>query len=154
MADVFTTRKRSDIMSRIRSRGNRATEIRLIAVLKAHGITGWRRNWPLFGHPDIVFPKQRIAIFVDGCFWHCCPIHRTRPATNRAFWDKKLARNVVRDRLVARELKAAGWRVIRIWQHELRRNVQHKCLQRVRKLLGRLRPTSRKTARNATIEEE
>ncbi len=140
MADVFSAKKRSAIMSRVRSKGNRATELRLITLLRHAKITGWRRNWPLFGHPDIVFPKHRVAIFVDGCFWHCCPIHRTRPATNRAFWDKKLARNIARDRLVISTLQAAGWFVLRIWQHELGRNVQHKCLERVCKALGQNRP--------------
>ena len=66
MPDVFTKAKRSEVMSRIRSRGNRATELRLIALMREHGITGWRRNVPLFGKPDFVFRAAKLAVFVDG----------------------------------------------------------------------------------------
>ena len=70
MADVFTRTKRSDVMSRIRSRGNRDTELRMIQLFREHQITGWRRNTRVFGRPDFVFPRPKIAVFVDGCFWH------------------------------------------------------------------------------------
>ena len=116
MADIFTTAKRSKVMSRIRSRGNRATELRLIALMRAHGITGWRRNARLFGMPDFVFRAARLAVFVDGCFWHACPRHATMPRSNRVFWKAKLTRNVARDREVTRTLRKAGWRVLRIWE--------------------------------------
>jgi DNA mismatch endonuclease (patch repair protein) len=86
-----------------------------------HGITGWRRRQPLFGKPDFVFRKQKVAVFVDGCFWHGCPKHGTRPKSNAAFWNDKIHRNINRDRLVNATLRAAGWRVLRIWEHELRR---------------------------------
>ena len=116
MPDVFTKTKRSAVMARIRSRGNLATEMRMIAIFRAHGITGWRRNRPVFGHPDFVFPKLRAALFVDGCFWHGCPCHYRAPATRRAFWRKKFERNTARDRLVTRTLRKAGWRVVRVWE--------------------------------------
>ena len=121
MADVFTKAKRSAVMALIRSRGNRATELRLIAVMREHGITGWRRNAPVFGKPDFVFRRERVAVFVDGCFWHGCPRHATMPANNRAFWKAKLARNVERDREVTRTLRKAGWRVLRVWECALTR---------------------------------
>lgn len=121
MADVFTKAKRSAVMSLIRSRGNRATELRLIALMREHGITGWRRNAPVFGKPDFVFRHERVAVFVDGCFWHGCPRHATKPANNRAFWQAKLARNAERDREVTRELRKAGWRVVRVWECALTR---------------------------------
>ena len=70
MPDVFTPAKRSEVMSRIRSRGNRATELALVKLMRAEGITGWRRQWPLHGKPDFVFPKARVAVFVDG--WLPC----------------------------------------------------------------------------------
>lgn len=79
-------------MSRVRSRGNAATEGRLIRLFRRYGITGWRRGYRLFGTPDFVFPKLRLALFVDGCFWHCCPQHSTHPAGNATFWAAKLAR--------------------------------------------------------------
>jgi DNA mismatch endonuclease (patch repair protein) len=121
MADVFTKSKRSEVMARIRSRGNRDTELALARLLRRHGITGWRRNQALFGKPDFVFRKLKLAIFVDGCFWHTCPWHSTKLRHNAAFWRRKLAANKARDRRVNRALRRAGWRVLRIWEHELAR---------------------------------
>ena len=68
MADVFDAEKRSDIMRQVKSKKNKSTELRLIEIFKQNGITGWRRNYPVKGHPDFVFPKKKIAVFVDGCF--------------------------------------------------------------------------------------
>src|SRR3989304_3392752 len=110
MADVFTQGKRSQVMSRIRGRGNKDTEVALATLLHQHGITGWRRHQPLFGKPDFAFRKHRLAIFVDGCFWHRCPKHSNMPVNNRAFWQKKLMANKRRDRLVNLTLKKRGWR--------------------------------------------
>ena len=135
MADVFTQAKRSDVMSRIRSRGNKDTELALIRVFRAHHITGWRRHQPVFGKPDFVFPKLRLAVFVDGCFWHGCPMHATKPRNNAAFWRKKLSKNKARDQLVNRTLRKAGWRVLRIWEHELARKREGKLLSRIVKAL-------------------
>ena len=120
MADIFSSKKRSAVMACIRGSGNKATELRLMAIFKAHGITGWRRKAAVFGKPDFVFPKLRLAVFVDGCFWHGCPIHATQPKTNAKFWREKIARNQSRDRLVTRTLRRTGWRVLRVWEHELR----------------------------------
>jgi DNA mismatch endonuclease, patch repair protein len=108
-------------MSRIRGQGNKETELALIKLFRLNGITGWRRRWPLYGKPDFVFPKLKVAIFVDGCFWHCCPRHSNMPATNRPFWQRKLDGNRRRDRLVSRTLRRRGWRVVRVWEHELGR---------------------------------
>src|SRR5262245_49837333 len=115
MADIWNKRKRSHVMSLICSRGNKDTELRLIAIFKTHSIRGWRRNNKLPGKPDFVFRAQRLALFVDGCYWHGCPVHYNRPKSNRAFWDAKIARNRQRDREVKRLLKAKGWCVLRIW---------------------------------------
>jgi len=119
MVDVFSDAKRSEIMSRVRSRGNKATELRLIEILRANRIVGWRRSSAIFGRPDFVFAKARVAIFVDGCFWHGCREHRSIPKANEEFWRKKIAGNRVRDRRVNKALSEAGWYVLRIWQHEL-----------------------------------
>lgn len=119
MADVFTKAKRSEVMSRIRGKGNASTEQRMIKLFREQGIKGWRRNWPLPGKPDFTFPKQRIAVFVDGCFWHRCPNCYHKPATNAEFWEKKIGRNVERDKEVNRDLKKRGWKVVRVWEHEL-----------------------------------
>jgi len=164
MADVFSKAKRSEVMSRIRSRGNQDTELALARLLRANGITGWRRHVqvriaergmrnhtsprpspqrgegarPAFRvKPDFVFPKLRTVIFADGCFWHGCPRHATKPRHNAAFWRKKLAGNKTRDRLVTRTLRRAGWRVLRIWEHELPRQ----------KAEGRMKNAKNKTVR-------
>ncbi|UGT64897.1 very short patch repair endonuclease [Nocardia asteroides] len=68
--------------------------------------------------PDIVFTARKLAVFVDGCFWHACPVHGRRPTTNEWYWSPKLQRNIDRDQRVSGALRAAGWRVVRIWEHE------------------------------------
>src|SRR4051812_47213892 len=121
MPDVFTPEKRSAVMSRIRGSGNKDTELRMIAAFRAHKIGGWRRKSRLFGKPDFVFLKKRVALFVDGCFWHGCPTpkHSPWPKGNADFWFKKLSSNRRRDRVVTRTLRAQGWTVIRVWEHDL-----------------------------------
>ena len=123
-------------MARVHSRGNKRTELALLSILRHHKITGWRRHQPLFGKPDFAFQQQRLALFVDGCFWHCCPKHSTRPASNRAFWMQKLARNRARDVLVNQTLRKDGWKVIRIWQHDLTQKNEAQIAARVRKYLA------------------
>ena len=158
-------------MSRIRSRGNKATELALARLLRVQRISGWRRHLLIRAtvdssklivdspkrrvvgrrrreeshsskakvsgsgqkpdrassprllrvKPDFVFLKSRTAVFVDGCFWHGCPRHATKPKGNAAFWRRKLSANKQRDALVTRSLRRAGWRVIRIWEHELQK---------------------------------
>ena len=119
MADILNPTQRSYCMSRIRGSGNAATELRLIRLFQQNRIIGWRRNWPLFGKPDFVFPARRLAIFVDGEFWHGHPTRANIPVTNRAFWIAKIERNRKRDLLVKRTLSASGWTVIRIWQRDI-----------------------------------
>ncbi|MBB5034216.1 very short patch repair endonuclease [Prosthecobacter vanneervenii] len=176
MPDVFTPAKRSEVMSRIRSTGNAATELRLVALMRAAGITGWRRHVqlslgttamsvppsssaspaapgkakaggkvkasaptpatrPLRVRPDFIFRTQRVAVFVDGCFWHGCPRHATRPRQNRKFWDEKIARNRQRDLLVTRRLRQRGWTVLRLWECALTRQRQPRTLARLRRAL-------------------
>lgn len=130
--DIFTEAKRSAVMSRIRSRGNKATELELAKIFRANGITGWRRNQPVFGKPDFVFRRLSLAVFVDGCYWHGCPQHATKPRTNAAFWRKKFEANKARDLLVNRTLRKAGWRVVRICEHELERKHLAKALRKLR----------------------
>lgn len=131
MADVFTKEKRSKVMSAIRGWGNKATELRLISIMRKHGVTGWRRNKPLFGRPDFVFPKFRLAVFVDGCFWHCCPIHSVKPKNNPKFWRDKFQANKKRDQIVNKTLKKSGWNVLRIWEHELQVKFESKVVKRI-----------------------
>ena len=136
MPDVFSKAKRSEVMSHIRGHGNKDTELALVRVFRQHRVTGWRRHQAVFGKPDFVFPKLRLAVFVDGCFWHGCPRHETKPRHNAAFWGKKFARNKARDRLVTRTLRQSGWRVLRIWEHELARRNEARLVSRLRRILG------------------
>lgn len=134
--DVFSKTKRSEVMSRIRSKGNIDTEIKLCSFFRKYRITGWRRHQPVFGKPDFVFPKLKVAVFVDGCFWHGCPKHSNTPVNNREFWQQKLAANKTRDQLVNRTLRACGWRVLRIWEHELALRKQVGLLQKIERALA------------------
>lgn len=151
MPDVFSKAKRSEVMSRIRSTGNKDTEQKLAGLMRAAGITGWRRQARIkyevgmmkdergtekkAVRPDFVFRTERVAVFVDGCFWHGCPRHATRPQQNRKFWDAKLARNKARDRAVTRGLKKAGWTVLRIWECALTKKRQVATLRRMERAL-------------------
>jgi DNA mismatch endonuclease, patch repair protein len=104
-------------MARVRSR-NTTPEVALRKELWALG-RRYRLHAPIPGRPDIVFARARVAVFVDGCFWHGCPEHYTAPAANAEFWRAKLERNVARDRQVDRELAGHGWLVLRLWEHEI-----------------------------------
>ena len=136
MPDVFTKTKRSEVMSRIRGSGNKKTELALIAIFRRNHITGWRRHQKVFGKPDFIFRSKRLAVFVDGCFWHGCPKHYNMPANNRAFWIKKLGANKSRDREVTRSLREKGWNVIRIWEHELSAQNEKRLVARLLKYLN------------------
>jgi DNA mismatch endonuclease (patch repair protein) len=135
MADVFTKVKRSEIMARIQGHGNRNTEVALVKVFRQHKISGWRRKQKVFGKPDFVFPKLKLAVFVDGCFWHGCPKHGTQPKNNATYWRFKIARNQSRDQLVTRKLRALGWRVLRIWEHEFALKNEIRLLKRISRRL-------------------
>lgn len=106
-------------MRAVKSRGNKSTELKLIEIFKVEKIVGWRRNYKLFGKPDFVFPKQRLAIFVDGCFWHGHDCRNTKPADNADYWRQKIERNKNRDGLVSKTLAEKGWRVLRIWECQI-----------------------------------
>lgn len=134
MPDDMTRAQRSFTMSRIRSTGNAATELRFLHLLRNAGLTGWRRNARLLGRPDIVFGRERVAVFLDGCFWHGCPRCYAPPKSNRAYWGPKIAGNIARDKKVTAQLRAAGWVVLRIWQHSIRAHPRG-ALRRVRSAL-------------------
>jgi DNA mismatch endonuclease (patch repair protein) len=136
-SDVFTREKRSAVMAAIRSSGNLATELRIIELFRAARITGWRRRRGIFGKPDFVFPQQRVAVFVDGCFWHRhagCKFCYT-PKSRMDFWLPKFEKNIVRDRLVTRTLRKVGWKVIRIWECQLAPTKMARTLFRIRRAL-------------------
>lgn len=119
MADVFDKSKRSEIMKKVRSKKNKSTELKLIEIFKKNNIHGWRRNYKVKGHPDFVFLDKRIAIFVDGCFWHGHDCRNTRPKDNEEYWTKKRERNMKHDKEITEYFNGRGWTVIRIWECEL-----------------------------------
>lgn len=130
--DTFSPQTRSWIMAQVKSAGNRSTEMEMLVVFRENGITGWRRSYPLFGKPDFTFPKKRVAVFVDGCFWHGHPLKCRVPEANREYWRKKIARNMARDKLVNHTLEEKGWTVIRIWEDSVKKS---STLSRLRKAL-------------------
>ncbi len=126
MTDIFSKEKRSEIMRAVKSKKNLSTEIRLIQLFKERKIKGWRRNYKLLGKPDFVFPKSKIAVFADGCFWHGHNCRNTKPAQNAAYWQRKIERNKQRDREVTEALELKQWRVIRIWECEIKEGAEEK----------------------------
>ena len=126
-------------MGAIRGRGNRTTEARFRAMLIRSGIRGWTMHAKeLPGKPDFFFPSSRIAVFIDGCFWHNCPQCGHVPNVNRPFWKAKFDRNRERDKAIDEFLQHDGIRPVRIWEHELR-NTPSLSLCRLRQLLSRKR---------------
>jgi DNA mismatch endonuclease, patch repair protein len=121
MTDVLSPGQRSFNMSRIRGKDTNP-EIQVRFLLRSAGIKGYRANSSLIGKPDLVFPKARLAIFVDGCFWHKCPLDYKEPRTRKKFWAKKIAGNIRRDRVVNNTLSSEGWIVLRIWEHQIKRD--------------------------------
>lgn len=139
MSDVLTPQQRSHCMSRIRGRDTKP-EVRLRKALWRLGLR-YRLNSKLPGRPDLVFPLYQTAMFVDGCFWHKCPQHAVMPKANRKFWQVKLNANVQRDHGVKRTLSKLGWRVIRVWEHELQKHSE----QTANRLYGRIRSKWRRS---------
>ena len=119
-------------MSRIRAR-NTQPELLLRKAISLAGIRGYRLHYRLPGRPDVVFPKRKMAIFIDGCFWHKCPRCFTMPETNRKFWMKKINLNTRRDKVINAELRKKGWKVLRIWEHETRneKTIKRRIIDRI-----------------------
>ena|ERR1043165_7339453 len=143
MPDVFSKQKRSSIMSNVRSHGNERTELALIRAFRKYRIIGWRRRQHVFGKPDFVFRKEKLAIFVDGCFRHSCPLHGSIPQSNTAFWKSKLSRNLARDRLVNVTLRTNGWKVLRLWQHDISPRNIAQSIRKIMLVLGRVDQTGK-----------
>ena len=120
MTDVLSFNQRKYNMSCIRGK-NTGPEIKLRKLLWSQGIRGYRIHFNLPGKPDIVFTKNKVAIFIDGCFWHKCPVDFQEPETRKEFWMKKINSNVERDTKITRQLQDDGWTVIRFWEHEVRK---------------------------------
>lgn len=122
-------------MASIRSRRNLSTEMKMVTLLKVASITGWRRHLPLPGCPDFAFRKQKIAVFVDGDFWHGNPATFRAPKTRTEFWCQKIARNGHRDKLATKALELKGWKVLRFWESELKK-MPEACVARILQALA------------------
>ena len=136
MGDVFSKEKRSQVMKAVKSRNAKTTELKMLQVFKDLHIIGWRRTYPLVGKPDFVFPKKRIAVFVDGCFWHGHDCRNVTPKENSDFWEKKRRYNKSHDEEVAKILTTKGWDVIRIWECELKRKNKEILIAKLAELLN------------------
>lgn len=131
--DVFSHEKRSEVMAKVKSKGNKSTEVAFECILRNHKIHGWRKHFTAFGNPDFALPKLKIAIFVDGAFWHGHPDQKM-PENNSDFWFKKINQNKIRDRKVNRMLRSKGWSVIRFWDFDVKKRPLH-CVRRLRRLM-------------------
>lgn len=120
VSDVLSKKQRSYCMSKIRG-GNTTPELLLRKALWRKGLR-YRLRSSQPGRPDITFPKEKIVIFVDGCFWHKYPEHFQMPKTRTDFWSQKIEENIKRDMAVNEELENMGWTVIRLWEHEINSN--------------------------------
>ena len=121
MTDIFSKKKRSEVMSRVRAKET-GLEIKFRKALWKEGFRYRKNVRKYFGTPDIVLKKYKVVIFIDSCFWHGCKKHGTRPKTRKSFWKKKIERNIERDREVSKHYRKIGWRIIRIWEHEIKKD--------------------------------
>ena len=135
MSDVFSKEKRSEVMRAIKSKNTKSTELKMIEIFKELHIIGWRRTYPLVGKPDFVFPKKRIAVFVDGCFWHGHDCRNVTPSANAEFWNAKREYNRQHDATVTDTLQKKSWKVIRIWECELKKKNREKLVEKIKILV-------------------
>lgn len=133
---TFGGLSRSVLMSRVRSKRNATTELKLISLLRSAQLHGWRRDFPLLGNPDFVFPKAKLVVFVDGCFWHGHGCGRNlKPKRNAMLWQKKIEGNRSRDRRATRQLRRQGWKVVRVWECLLAKRPEI-CVRRIQRSLS------------------
>lgn len=131
MVDTYGPKVRSQVMKSVKSKGNLSTEWRIRSRIVKKGIRGWELHpRDIIGTPDFVFRKKRIAVFVDGCFWHGCRYCRSIPITNRDFWSRKINSNRVRDTYIRASLGKRGWTVIAFWEHEIKEDADA-CVMRI-----------------------
>ena len=139
MVDKFSKQKRSEIMSKVRSKDSKIESL-LRKELWRNGFRYRKNSTKYFGKPDIVLPKHKTVIFVDSCFWHSCKKHGSMPQTRREFWENKISRNKARDKEVSRFYKKEGWNIIRIWEHDICLDIEkvtRKILNDIKKFDGR-----------------
>ena len=108
-------------MSKVKS-VNTKPELKLRKALFSNGLR-YRIHFKINGKPDIAFSRKKLAIFVDGCFWHCCPKHCRMPKSNKSYWHSKIKRNILNAEEKDKMLKAQGWKILHIWEHEINENL-------------------------------
>lgn len=133
MADPLTPQQRSYCMSQVKGK-NTKPELHLRKAVWGAGLRYRLATGKMAGKPDFIFPSAKVAVFVDGCFWHSCPQHLQQPQTNYGFWEAKLKKTIARDETVTRKLQEAGWLVLRFWEHELDYSIEG-CVARIRAAL-------------------
>ena len=156
MSDIFPKEKRSAVMKAVKSRNTKTTELKIIQIFKELHITGWRRTYPLVGKPDFVFPRKRIVVFVDGCFWHGhegCKYY-VLPKTNVEFWKNKIERNRSRDIEERQQLTSMGWHCITIWECQLKPKVRQQTLDALEYMLCHIYLEDIRIKSYETTEEE
>jgi DNA mismatch endonuclease (patch repair protein) len=136
VSDVFDKQVLSEIMRAVKSKNTKSTEIKLQTIFKKYNITGWRKNYPVKGRPDFVFLEKKVAIFVDGCFWHGHDCRNTRPQNNAEYWRAKRERNQKRDKEISEKFMKRGWIVLRIWECGLKKKNESKLMEKIRNSLN------------------
>lgn len=139
MADNLTPNDRKKTMRAVKGKRT-SLEKKLFSMLAGLGLKGWKQNVnTITGKPDVIFIQQKVAIFIDGCFWHGCPIcNRKLPQTNHEYWKRKISRNIELAKCYNEQLHKEGWSVIRIWEHEIK-DPKKRALIKV-KILETLKP--------------
>lgn len=134
MTDVFSKQKRSEIMSLIRSQ-NTAIEAKVFRFLRKNDIYFQKHYKRAVGSPDIALPRKKIAIFIDGDFWHGWKFKKSKLYSSGEYWRPKIESNILRDRATVRRLKREGWKVLRIWEHDLKKK-EKETLEKIKRFLA------------------
>ena len=127
--DNLTKAQRRKNMQHIRSKGT-SIEQTIRRGLRRSGLCYRGNVRAILGKPDFVFKNAKVVVFLDSCFWHSCPYHATQPKSNKAYWRPKLKRNKERDRIITKELRKSGWKVLRFWEHRIK-NKPNECLNSI-----------------------
>ena len=136
MTDIFSKKKRSEIMSKVRSRDSKI-EIEFRKKLWKAGFRYRKNAVKYFGKPDIVSLKYKIVIFVDSCFWHGCKKHGSMPQVRKKFWEEKIKRNKQRDKEVKQYYRKLGWKIFRIWEHNLKKQPEKEIIKIIKLKKGK-----------------
>src|SRR3989338_210928 len=134
--DVLTKRQRSYCMSQIRGRDT-TWEVTFRKYAWGKGVKGYKVRNKVFGRPDMYFPVKKLAVFIDGCFWHKCPGCFVKPRNNKIFWERKITSNVRRDAKTSKRLSKEGIAILRFWEHEVEYDLR-RCYRRLERALNRL----------------